>query len=69
VRYSQVTDNRLVNTNIQVTDAQQDIIKVNGFEQRALALVISNNEDAQQASIDNTELAKRIDMVKAVFRD
>ena len=59
----------MVNTNIQVTDAQQDIIKVNDFEHRAIALVINNNQDAQQAAASNTELAKRIDMVKAVSRD
>jgi len=59
----------MTNTNIQVTEAQQDIIKVNNFEHRAVALVINTNEDAQQASVDNTELAKRIDMVKAVYRD
>ncbi len=59
----------MVDTKIQVTDAQQDIIKVNGYEGRALALVIDSNDDAQQASITNTELAKRIDMVKVVYAD
>jgi hypothetical protein len=59
----------MTNTNIQVTEAQQDIIKVNNFEHRAIALVIDSNETAQQAAVDNTELAKRIDMVKAVYAD
>ena len=57
------------NTKIEITDAQKDIITVNGYEGRALTLVISSNEDAQQAANENNELAKRIDMVKAVYKD
>jgi len=59
----------MVNTNIQVTDAQQDILRVNDFEKLALAMNIKSNDDAQRAATDNVELAKRIDMVKAVYRD
>lgn len=54
---------------LAVTPEQQDIIRVNGYEQRALALVISNHSDAQLAASINIDLAKRIDMVTAVYKD